>query len=75
MRHACMPRVCPPCSQKTAEKADDTQRRQNLHQMGVEYLLLARGDPHHYRQGEGVDHGYQCHHQQCVIEHRGQATR
>ena len=47
------------------EKADNTQRREQLHQMGIEHLLLARRDPHHDPQGECIDHGYQRHDQEA----------
>ncbi len=57
------------------EKADDTHSREQLHQMGMEYLLLARRDPHYYPQGQCVDHRYQSHDQERIIEHGGQATR
>ena len=57
------------------EKADDTQSREQLHQLGMEYLLLTRCDPYYYPQGNSVDHRYQSHDQERIIEHGGQATR
>jgi len=57
------------------EKNDDTHSCEQLHQMGMEYLLLARRDLYYYSQGKCVDHSYQSHYQERIIEHGGQATR
>ncbi len=62
-------------SQKTLKKPTTLSSREQLHQMGMEYLLLARRDPHYYPQGQCVDYRYQSHDQERIIEHGGQSTR